>query len=300
MRTFASLMVITVLMGCGMDDGGEPADGAEGGSSTGAVGATTSDDPPDPSVTSDTTVGPGGDTSDGGETTEGGDTTGGEPASVCDPQPMDVGPFAIGLDYDPEEPLLDHTVELDVTCTVATITSSFDELSIDLDCEDALHVLDVSGFELVDLAVGDVVTLRAFDVQPWWRETFVALLRNDQVIVAGMNGSMLPSGAGSSYGPPGTFFDPLGIEVVPNVCRPEPRPEPDDEPCDFICTDPCYQVERQALELESGGRSIVVYDANVGSVDGLQIGVESAHTRVNVQCADTASAWYRFVVVRRP
>lgn len=305
MRIWSFAASLTLITACGIPDGdGEPADGTEGESSSGAV-STTTEPPPDPSVTSSTTVGPdpitttdGGDTTDAdSDTTDGSDTTDDPPGSVCDPQPMSRSTFALRFDHDPEDPFPDQTIELDVACTVADVSAASGVLTIELSCEDAPHVLDVSDLGPIDLSVGDAVTLRIFDVQPWWRETYIALLRDGEVIVAGLRSSSLPWGDGNDFTPPATFFAPLQVAVVDDVCRPEPLPEVD-EPCNFICADPCYQVERQALELHSGGESIVIHDGNEGTLDGLQIFVGTAEQWLNVQCTDTPGSWRDLVVVR--
>lgn len=305
MKRLDWVMFITVAAaGCGPIDQPEAASTTdapppEGSSSTGSdPGQTASSDPTGGDTTGGDPTTDGGDPTDGGDTTtDGGDPTEGEPASVCDPQPADVGPFAVELDPNPEEPYLDQTIDLDVSCTVTSITTMSVTVSLELACDDAAHVLDVSGFDSIALAAGDVVTLRAFDTQPWWRETFVLLQREGQVIVAGMESSTLPSGDGNDYSPPGTFFDPLGLDVLTDVCRPEPLPEDDGEPCNFVCPELCYQVQRRAIEVASGGQSVVVYDGNVGTVDGLQVGV-GAEGWLNVQCSDTPNGWYRLVIMR--
>jgi hypothetical protein len=232
---------------------------------------------------------------DGG--TETGDSTGGEPPSVCDPQP-EGAPFWLAVDWDEADPFLRETVELDVGCVVSSLASADGILSVGLDCDDAAHTLDVADLGPIDLVVGDTVTLRVHDSQPWWRQVHVVMLRNGAVVVAGMTAESLPEGAGGAFSPAGTFFEPLGVAVEPDVCDPEPLPEDDPEGCMFLCPPVCTQDERQALLFSSGNQSQVVYDGGFGSVDGLALAVGTARAHVQVLCSDTPSARYRFLAMR--
>ena len=301
------LGLVLTLPGCVATEGsGEgvindaSGDGEASGSSVGA--------PPDPD-TSTTVEPPPGSTSGPGETTETGaategssggtttdDPTGDEPVSVCDPQPEEAL-YWLALDWNEEEPILEETVELDVECSVQSVGSADGIISIGLECDNQVHVLDLADLGPIDLAVGDAVTLRAHDSQPWWRQTHVNLLRDGVVIVAGMSAESLPAGDAGPYSPAGTFFDPLGVEVVTGVCKPEPLPEEDPE-CGVVCSPPCTQDERQALRFTSRGQEAVVYDSGLGSLDGLALSVETARTHVQVLCSDTPGGWYQFLVVR--
>lgn len=298
------LGLVLTLPGCVVVEGSDEgviSDGAGDGEASGSSVGEAPPEPPDPD--SGTTGLPPGSTSDTGATPEdstgssdGGTTTGDEPESVCDPQPEDAL-YWLALDWNEEEPFLEETIELDVECSVVSVGSVDGIVSIELECDNQVHVLDLADLGPIDLAVGDAVTLRAHDSQPWWRQTHVNLLRDGVVIVAGMSAESLPAGDGGAFSPAGTFFDPLGVEVVPDVCRPEPLPEEDPE-CDFLCTPPCTQDERQALRFTSSGQEAVVHDSGLGSVDGLALSVDAARTHVQVLCADTPGGWYQFLVVR--
>jgi len=248
------------------------------------------DETTDPGATTEASTG----SSDGGTTTD--DPTGDEPLSVCDPQPEDA-PYWLALDWNEDEPFLEETIELDLECSVESVGSVDGIVSILLDCGNQVHVLDHADLGPIDLAVGDAVTLRAHDSQPWWRQTHVSLLRDGVVIVAGMSAESLPAGDAGPYSPAGTFFDPLGVAVVQGVCKPEPLPE-EDPGCMFLCMPPCTQDERQALQFTSSGQEAVVYDSGLGSVDGLALSVDAARTHVEVLCSDTPGGWYQFLAVR--
>ncbi len=278
-------------------DGGELMDSGTGaGSSTGSSGGssgladadgTTGADSGSTSMNETGTTG-------GEESTDGGETTEGEgPASVCDPQPEAI---AHVLYLDPDREIAGgEVIEVDTTCTVTAIASAAGIYSISLACDDGDHELDVLDLGPIDLMVGQVVTLRAHDCVPWWRQTFVVLSREDTMIIAGMSAEGLP-GKAHQYNPDAAFFDPLAIEIVPDVCRPEPSP---DEDCGaFICPEGCTQDERQVLRFTNSDGSTDVYDHGTGSLGNLQIGVGTAELHVQVFCTDTASAMYRFVTMR--
>jgi hypothetical protein len=311
MKRWTPLGLVLLFPGCGESSGERISDvsGDDAGYSESSVGPVDPDSATTvqpPSVTTDTgddsdsgaltdgTTGTTGSSSSGGDTST--DDTGEEPVSVCDPQP-EGAPYWLKIDWNEEEPFIDETIELDVACSVWSADVVAGILSIELVCSDAVHVLDLADLGPIDLAMGDEVTLRVHDSQPWWRQTHVTLLRDGVVIVAGMAAESLPSGDSGPYSPAGTFFDPLGVEVVQGVCKPEPVPE-EDPGCTFLCSPPCTQDERRALRFTSGGMEAVVYDGMLGSVDGLALSVGTARAHVEVLCSDTPGGWYSFLAVR--
>lgn len=221
-------------------------------------------------------------------------TTGDAPASVCDPPPESVSAH-VWVEFD--ESLLDtqESVELDLACVVADVATVDDLVSIQLDCDDGPHGLDVSDLGPIDLAVGQEVVLRALLAEPWWPERYVIVLRGGEVIVAGLLGSSVPEGDAGPWSPDGTFFEPLGIEVLPDVCDPEPL---EDEGMFLPHIPDCTQDQRQALRFALDGRTTEVYDSGRGSLGSLEIAVVAARAHVTVTCSDVPNNWYSFLAVR--
>jgi hypothetical protein len=277
-----------------------------------------------PPLPSDSSSGSGGDSSEGGSSTAqdpgntslasstAGDTTEAEPTAgvdesgthgttgdelACEPRVEGVSAELhlddlVGSSFEP--------LVLDVSCVVSGIAAPDPLVAIALDCEDAPHVLDISDHGPLDLAVGDAVELRAHLSEPsWWQQTYVVLLRDGEVIVAGMNAGVVPEGEAGPDRPAGTFFDPLVIEVVSDVCEPDPPLEEGAEGCgdDDLCIT-CVRRQRLALRLTSGDESAIVFDANLVTLGGLSVVVEHALHTVEATCKLYPEGLFELVAVR--
>jgi hypothetical protein len=278
---------------CGPLPGGSSGGGGEASEGEGS----TSPDPGNTSLaSSDTTAG-----TTESETTAGVDesgthgTTGDEP--ICEP-PVEGVSAELHLDDlvgSSFEPLV-----LDVSCVVSGIAQPDPLVALALDCEDAPHVLEISDHGPIDLSVGDAVELRAhLSEVSWWQQTYVILLRDGEVIVAGMNAGAVPEGEAEPGYPAGTFFDPLVLEEVSDVCEPDPPLEEGAEGCgeDDLCIT-CVRYQRLALRLTSGDESALVFDANLLSLGGLSVVVEHALHTVEATCKSYPEGLFELVAVR--
>lgn len=219
-------------------------------------------------------------------------------ASICEP-PLEGVYAAVHVD-DPPGAAFESFV-LDVSCVVSDIEAPDPLVAIALDCEDGPHLLEIFDLGPLDLSVGDEVELRAHLSEPsWWQQTYAILLRDGEVIVAGMNAGAVPEDEAGEGTPAGAFFDPLVIEVVPDVCEPDPPREEGSEGCgadDLVCLT-CLRHQRQALRLALGNEEVVVFDANLATLGGLSVVVGHALYIVESPCETHPEGLYRLLAVR--
>ncbi|MCX4240959.1 hypothetical protein [Paraliomyxa miuraensis] len=271
-------LVATALGGCvipktvGEGEGSTSSDGpGDGDASTGTTG-------PGGSTVADTgstgtSTGAGTGTSTGPGTTADDTGTTGDPGMVCDPPPE-------ALEISGDLRLVDDffgNVIVDGPCDVTTLEQVDGQLRLVLQCGATAIEHEVSSFDgTLPFGEGQTVQVRAEHEIPidGAHDVFLA--------ISGPDGNLI-YGYWSWYGlaPRNHHIDwyaPIDLELVHDVCVPEPyEPPPDDTGSSFI-VEPCgIQVERKAIDVQVGdGQSQRLYDEEHALVDGYDVWVASA------------------------
>ncbi len=284
-RAKALSITLVLACACGPALGGDT--GTEGGtgSSSSAPDTESTTGPSSTTTTSDPTVGSTASTSTSTGTVD--DSSTGEPASVCDPQPMDI---VASVSFDggalPEDPLANpYTYD----CTIATWTEGDAAVTLELECVDGDHtlVLGTSVGVWFDKAGDFVVTVFHSNDTFGGEDQLVTLRRTD--------GELVLAGASTPWAPdhaelPPDFFAPLSITRLADVCEVEPL-APDGG--NFVA--PCFAVERQALRFALQGEALDVYDHGVDQLPPYILAVQHAERRHDITCTDIGDTWFSWV-----
>lgn len=211
----------------------------------------------------------------------------GEPASVCDPPPVEGVDGSISVDEGmagiPVDP---HDVLVFQACTIASTDTDAQTTTLTLACDDGVHALEVVsssafGFDTAgDFELGVIQTRTVMG----FMDQLVTLRRADgELVLAGGWSPWAPNDPRIQAG----FFAPFTIAVEADVCSPEP-PDPEDD---------CEIEQRQALRFTLAGESLDVYDGNATLLSPWALVVGRAVQYLEIECADVPETFYRWVVV---
>lgn len=202
------------------------------------------------------------------------DDTGDPPVgSVCDPQP-EGSLLNVWLDLVEDE----HAdVLVDGSCEITGIEQGVGNSELTLLCDGTSILLRLVSFHAelaLPLRVGQIVQVRAEHIVPIDGPQDIYLAISEP-------GGDLLFGVWSWYGLPRPlhmdWYAPVGLELVRDVCEPEPYLPPDNDGGNFIQI-PCgIQDQRLAVDVQVG-ESLPqrVYDDTLASVEGYDVWVASA------------------------
>ncbi|MEX1362675.1 MAG: hypothetical protein AB1Z98_06080 [Nannocystaceae bacterium] len=248
------------------------------GTSTRAAGTSTGD--PDPSTGSDSA----------------------DPAaSVCDPQPQEViavGMLADGDPLGPERPVFD------ATCEVLVADATNGAFEIELDCQSELVSFALSTSDpglTLPLLVGEIVRVRLLEVVTIDSGYYL------QLAISGPDGLLRLGYVTYPLGPDTLiafeqWFAPLQLQVVEDVCDPEPY-EPPTMGRVFIQIPCSYQHERLALDVSfEGGAPQRVFDSTRETVEGFDVWASTVLKLYpqDEQCETTEPSLFTTVLVLGP
>lgn len=307
LRAIVLGMACATALACGPTIVAPPGDGDTDGAGTTSGGsgggpAGTGALPPDPRGSSsgpaaDGTTDPMPPDLGDGDTTVATDETGDlppPPMSVCDPQPEFEGMYELRLDDLAAVEQPDELMELSVSCTLEGIDAYNGSIvRLALACEDGEHFVSFSYLHFgdpVEVPIDATIELDVITRGGFSPFLFVAIRTETAPLFLGMSSWVMP-GATEEGVPDTTFFAPWSVELVSEVCRPEPVREP---ACDFICTPVCTQDTREALRVATPATpdGVIVHDRTSATIDGTFVRVE-AETRLDLgECTHMLPAWY--------
>ena len=203
-----------------------------------------------------------------------------EPDPVCPPE--EGAGFSFGIQGFPS---ISESVST-ATCTVTERFSEDDAHELELTCPEPVS-LSLTASTPIDLDIGDTVELSVGAYLPAWYNRYVAVHRDEELVLAVAQGHALP-GEPDEHAPSATFWAPLEVTAEAAGCE---------------ATAPSNQCvvyeQRLGLRVALDDAETVVHDSGTASVGELVVTVEQAVDRA-VACEDSPSRWFSLVVVRPP
>jgi len=267
-RVKLAILGVSLVLGCGPEPEQEQEQDTDTSASTG----------PASEPSSGTAVG----------TSTADDTGTGDPASVCDPQPVEGIAAEIRLDGGTAPvPAPPATPYVFTACTISSSSDAGQVFTFELDCADGGHTLEVTtstGLYFDTAGELELAVIQTFSTLGG-EDQLVTLRRADgQLVLAGGRSPVAPDGSAV----PADFFAPLDVALVPDVCAVDAGP-----------SDGCFTEERQALRFMLGGDSVEVYDRGSGALAtfALVVAIAMRYGVDESECSDVPETWYEWVVV---